>query len=441
VRGVAGRDVTAELALDLASAAARVIVLGGEFGGRRPRAVVGADSRISGDYLAAAVAAGLASSGVDVLLVGVLPTPGLAYLTATEDIDLGVMLSASHNPMADNGIKFFARGGFKLPDQVEDSIEALVGKPWDRPTGEGVGRVRTDHLAVLAYADHLVATAPGKLEGLKVVLDCANGAASEVGPEAFRTLGAEVVVTAAAPNGLNINDGVGSTHPEALQAAVVAEGADLGFAFDGDADRCLAVDHAGALVSGDAIMGVLALALRARGALERDTLVTTVMSNIGLHKAMAERGIETVVTDVGDRYVLEAMLRGGFALGGEQSGHVIMTEFGTTGDGVLTAIQVASQVAVTGCRLRELAAAVPSFPQVLINVPGVDKARAAADPELRAAVERASARLGDTGRVLLRPSGTEPLVRVMVEAATHDTAQEVADGLAAAVRERAALAG
>jgi len=310
VRGVAGRDITAELAVDLASAAAHVLGMTGAFADHRPSALVGTDSRISGGYLAAAVCAGLASAGLDVIDIGVLPTPGLAYLTATEDVDLGVMLSASHNPMPDNGIKFFARGGFKLPDQVEDSIEDMLGKPWDRPTGEGVGRVRTDHLAVLAYADHLVATAPGKLDGLKVVLDCANGAASEVGPEAFRTLGAEVVVTAAAPNGLNINDGVGSTHPEALQAAVVAEGADLGFAFDGDADRCLAVDHAGALVSGDAIMGVLALALRARGALERDTLVTTVMSNIGLHKAMAERGIETVVTDVGDR------------LGGEQSGHI-----------------------------------------------------------------------------------------------------------------------
>ncbi|MDR3202951.1 MAG: phosphoglucosamine mutase [Bifidobacteriaceae bacterium] len=438
VRGLVGRDITAELALGLAGAAARVLAKAGAFGDRRPRAVVGADSRISGDMLTAAVSAGLAGAGVDVLDVGVLPTPGLAHLTATEDVDLGVMLSASHNPMEDNGIKFFARGGYKLPDHVEDAIEAQLEEPWERPTGAAVGRIRADHLSALAYVDHLVATAPVRLDGLRVVLDCANGAASEVGPEVFRRLGAGVTVTASAPDGTNINVGVGSTHPAGLQAAVVADGADLGFAFDGDADRCLAVDHAGALVDGDQIMGILAVALRERDALVGQTLVTTVMSNIGLHRAMEGHGIALKVTDVGDRYVLEEMLRGGHNLGGEQSGHVIMTEFGTTGDGVLTALQIAARTQLCGRPLAELAAVVPVFPQVLVNVPDVDKSRAETDPELAAAVAEAEARLGLTGRVLLRPSGTEPLVRVMVEAATAAEARAEAHALAAVVRARLA---
>ncbi|MDR1426779.1 MAG: phosphoglucosamine mutase [Bifidobacteriaceae bacterium] len=439
VRGLAGREVTAELALNLAAAAARVLGGSRPNGTGRPRALIGNDSRISGGYLAAAVAAGLAGAGVDVLDVGTLPTPGLAYLAATEDVDVAVMLSASHNPMPDNGIKFFARGGFKLPDDVEDLIEATCGEIWDRPTGEGVGRIRSDSLAPLAYVEHLVGTAPVPLKGLRIVLDCANGAASEVAPEVMRRLGVDVVPFACCPDGLNINAGVGSTHPEALRQAVVKETADMGFAFDGDADRCLAVDSAGALVDGDRIMAILALAMKARGALAKDTLVATVMSNCALARAMETAGIELRTTDVGDRYVLEEILAGGFTLGGEQSGHIIMTEFGTTGDGVLTAVQIAAQVAATGRPLSELAAVVQPLPQVLVNVPDVDKYRVDEDSGVARAVNSARRRLGDDGRILLRCSGTEPLVRVMVEAPTHELASEVAAHLATVVRERLAL--
>jgi phosphoglucosamine mutase len=436
VRGLAGREITAELALDLAAAAARVL------GGSRPtgtggaRALIGNDSRISGGYLAAAVAAGLAGAGVDVLDVGTLPTPGLAYLAATQDVDLAVMLSASHNPMPDNGIKFFARGGYKLPDGVENLIETTLGEPWERPTGPSVGRIWTDQLAPLAYVEHLVGAARAPLKGLRIALDCANGAASEVAPEVMRRLGAHVIPFACNPDGLNINDGVGSTHPEGLRRAVVEESADLGFAFDGDADRCLAVDAAGNLVDGDRLMAILAIALKERGALAHDTLVGTVMSNLGLHQAMGKVGIAFKTTDVGDRYVLAEMQAGGYSLGGEQSGHIIMTEYSTTGDGVLTAVQIASRVAQTGQPLAELASVVQVLPQVLINVPDVDKARAETDVGVVQAVAAARARLGTGGRVLLRPSGTEPLVRVMVEAATHETAIDVAGTLAAIVRQR-----
>jgi phosphoglucosamine mutase len=349
------------------------------------------------------------------------------------------MLSASHNPMPDNGIKFFARGGFKLPDDVEDRIAGLIGQPWERPTGGEVGRIGADHLAPLAYVEHLVGSAQTRLDGLRIVLDCANGAASEVAPEVMRQLGALTVPIACTPSGLNINDGVGSTHPEALRRAVVAEGADMGFAFDGDADRCLAVDGTGRLVDGDTIMAVLAIAMKARGMLARDTVVATVMSNLAFHHAMRAAGIEVVATDVGDRYVLEAMLAGGFTLGGEQSGHVIMTEFGTTGDGVLTAVQLACQVALSGRPLADLASVLSPLPQVLVNVPHVDRSRAHTDDGVARAVADAVRLLGDAGRILLRPSGTEPLVRVMVEAATDELASEVAASLAATVRERLAL--
>jgi len=440
VRGRANRDVTAELALDLSTAAAHVLAASGAFAGHRPRAVVGRDPRISGDFLSAAVCAGLASSGVDVIDVGVLPTPGVAHLTATLDVDLGVVLSASHNPMPDNGIKFFSRGGHKLPDEVEDAIESRLGETWDRPTGADVGRISVDTGAVGgAYVEHLINSVPHSLAGLRIAVDCANGAASEVGPVALRGAGAEVIVINAAPDGRNINEGCGSTHPEVLQAAVVAAGADLGVAFDGDADRCLAVDHTGALVDGDQIMGVLALAMRARGTLAADTLVTTVMSNLGLRLAMRAAGIVTVETAVGDRYVLEEMRGGGYSLGGEQSGHVIMSEFSTTGDGVLTALHLAAEVAASGRRLADLAGTVKRLPQVLVNVPGVDRTRTASDDGVRAAVARAEADLGETGRVLLRPSGTEPLVRVMVEASTPTLARQVADSLADVVRERLSL--
>ncbi|QGQ18692.1 phosphoglucosamine mutase [Cellulomonas sp. JZ18] len=439
VRGLANRDVTAELALDVSVAAAHVLASRGAFEGHRPRAVVGRDPRASGEFLSAAVAAGLASAGVDVDMVGVLPTPAVAYLTGARGVDLGVVLSASHNPMPDNGIKFLARGGHKLEDDVERAIEARIGEDWERPVGADVGRIRVDiGLAGQQYVEHLVSTIGTRLDGLRIVVDCANGAASEVGPAALREAGADVVVINASPDGRNINEDAGSTHPEPLQAAVVAAHADLGVAFDGDADRCLAVDAEGRLVDGDQIMGVLAIALRDRGALPHDTLVTTVMSNLGLRLAMQAAGIATVETAVGDRYVLEAMRAGGYGLGGEQSGHIILADHATTGDGVLTALHLAAQVAATGRSLHELASVVRRLPQTLVNVAGVDRARTD-DGVLQEAVAAAEKSLGETGRVLLRPSGTEPLVRVMVEAGTQDEADRVAHELADVVRERLAL--
>ncbi|MBX9244390.1 phosphoglucosamine mutase [Actinotalea ferrariae] len=442
VRGVANRDVTAELALDVSVAAAHVLGSTGAFEGHRPRAVIGRDPRASGEFLSAAVAAGLASAGVDVVNVGVLPTPAVAHLTGALGVDLGVMLSASHNPMPDNGIKFFARGGQKLPDDVEDAIEARMREDWERPVGAAVGRITMDGASGSLYVDHLVSTLPGgadSLTGLRIAVDCANGAASEVGPAALRAAGADVVVINASPDGRNINEKCGSTHPEQLQAAVVAAGADLGVAFDGDADRCLAVDHTGALVDGDQIMGILAVALRERGELAQDTLVITVMSNLGLQLAMGEAGITTVQTGVGDRYVLEAMRKGAFSLGGEQSGHLIMAAHATTGDGTLTALQLAARVAGTGRSLADLASSVPRLPQVLLNVKGVDRTRAGSDEGVLSAVGEAERELGSSGRVLLRPSGTEPVVRVMVEAADQDHADRVAQRLADVVRERLAL--
>jgi phosphoglucosamine mutase len=439
VRGLANRDVTAELALDLGVAAAHVLGEVGQFTGHRPQAVVGRDTRVSGEMLSAAVSAGLASAGIDVVDVGVLPTPAVAGLVVDTGADLGVMLSASHNPMPDNGIKFFAKGGHKLPDEVEDAIERRVGEEWERPTGVGVGRVRRFPDATDRYVDRLLATLPHRLDGLRVVVDCAHGAASVVSPKALRAAGAEVVVIGAEPDGFNINDGCGSTHLARLRDAVVTYEADAGIAHDGDADRCLAVDHLGRDVDGDQIMAILALAFRERGALRDDTLVATVMSNLGLRLAMERENVRTVQTAVGDRYVLEEMRRGGYSLGGEQSGHVVMSEFATTGDGVLTGLHLLSRVAQTGHRLADLAAVMQRLPQVLVNVRGVDKARAVTDKVLATAVAKAEAELEGCGRVLLRPSGTEPLVRVMVEALAAEQARAVADGLAAVVRERLVL--
>ncbi|HET8604441.1 MAG TPA: phosphoglucosamine mutase [Marmoricola sp.] len=439
VRGLANGHLTAELALDLSVSAAHVLAERGTFAGHRPLAVVGRDTRISGQFLEAAVVAGLASAGVDVLLLGELPTPGVAWLTGSLGADLGVVLSASHNPMPDNGIKFLARGGVKLDDAVEVAIEQRLREPWERPTGGDVGRVRAHLSAVSDYAAHLVSTVRHRSERpLRVVLDCAHGAASVVGPQALRAAGVEVVAIDDQPDGLNINDGCGSTHLEVLQEAVVHHGADLGFALDGDADRCLAVDAAGEVVDGDQLMAILALAMREHGELDDDTVVATVMSNLGFVLAMREAGIHVLQTKVGDRYVLEAMNAGGFALGGEQSGHIILKRHATTGDGLLSALQVLDRLAETGKSLADLASVVTRLPQVLVNVPGVDKSRTD-DAALSAAVAEAENELGATGRVLLRPSGTEPLVRVMVEAATADHAQRVADRLAGVVRERLAL--
>lgn len=439
VRGLANGHLTAELALDLSVSAAHVLGEIGTFVGHRPVAVVGRDTRISGQFLESAVVAGLASAGVDVLLLGEIPTPGVAYLTSSLGADLGVMLSASHNAMPDNGIKFLARGGVKLDDTIEDAIEARLREPWDRPIGGDVGRVSTHATAIAEYAAHLDGTINQSLAGLTVVLDCAHGAASVAGPTALREAGARVIAICAEPNGLNINDGCGSTHLEVLQAAVLEHGADAGFALDGDADRCLAVDATGAVVDGDQILAILAIAMREQGRLSADTVVATVMSNLGFVHAMKAAGITVEQTAVGDRYVLEAMAASGFTLGGEQSGHVIMSEYATTGDGILTALQVLDRMVATGSSLADLAGVMTRLPQVLVNVPGVDKARTHADDALAAAVAEAAAELGETGRILLRPSGTEPLVRVMVEAASADQARTIADRLADVVRERLAL--
>ncbi|MFI6419922.1 phosphoglucosamine mutase [Streptomyces sp. NPDC050842] len=439
VRGVANADLTAELALGLSVAAAHVLAEAGTFEGHRPTAVVGRDPRASGEFLEAAVVAGLASAGVDVLRVGVLPTPAVAHLTGVLGADLGVMLSASHNAMPDNGIKFFARGGHKLADDLEDRIESVyeehrTGAPWARPTGAGVGRVRDYDEGFETYVSHLLTVLPNRLDGLKVVLDEAHGAASHVSPEAFTRAGAQVVTIGAEPDGLNINDGCGSTHLGLLRAAVVEHGADLGIAHDGDADRCLAVDAAGNEVDGDQILAVLALAMREAGTLRGDTVVATVMSNLGFKLAMDREGLNLVQTAVGDRYVLESMKEHGYALGGEQSGHVIVLDHATTGDGTLTGLMLAARIAATGKSLAELVGVMERLPQILINVPDVDKSRVKTSGDLAAAVTAAETELGATGRVLLRPSGTEPLVRVMVEAADIEQARAVAQRLADVVK-------
>ncbi|MEW2133425.1 phosphoglucosamine mutase [Streptomyces sp. NPDC005435] len=439
VRGVANADLTAEMALGLSVAAAHVLAEAGTFAGHRPKAVVGRDPRASGEFLEAAVVAGLASAGVDVLCVGVLPTPAVAHLTGALGADLGVMLSASHNAMPDNGVKFFARGGHKLADELEDRIEAVYeshrhGEPWERPTGAGVGRVRTYDEGFETYVAHLLSVLPNRLDGLKIVLDEAHGAAAGVSPAVFTRAGATIITIGAEPDGLNINDGCGSTHLGPLKAAVIEHGADFGIAHDGDADRCLAVDHTGEEVDGDQILSVLALALRERSELRSDTVVATVMSNLGFKLAMERAGIRLVQTAVGDRYVLEEMKQHGYALGGEQSGHVIVLDHATTGDGTLTGLLLAARVAETGRTLRELASVMERLPQILINVPDVDKSRVQTSADLAAAVGEAERELGQTGRVLLRPSGTEPLVRVMVEAADIDQARSVAGRLADAVK-------
>jgi phosphoglucosamine mutase len=456
VRGVANVDLTAELALGVAASAVRILhtrAAGQESG--RPTVVVGRDTRPSGEFLEAAVVAGLASAGADVVRLGVVPTPAVAFAVAESGAALGVMLSASHNPMPDNGIKLFGAGGFKLPDEVEDAIEAdlaasMSGGSRDRPVGDGVGRVHDDagyssggsgpsrgrrasdqSALVDRYVDHLLAALPARLDGLHVVVDCAQGAASELAPRVLRAAGATVTALFADGHGELINDGCGATHMERLQAAVLETGADVGIAHDGDADRCLAVDAAGEIVDGDQILALLAVALRDRGRLPESTVVATVMSNLGFRHAMRDAGIVVRETPVGDRYVLEEMRSGGWVLGGEQSGHVVFLDFATTGDGLLTALNVLGQMATTGRSLADLAARMTRLPQVLINV-RTDRSAASA-PGVLDAVASAERELGDDGRVLLRPSGTEPLVRVMVEAASEQVARRVAEQLAGIV--------
>lgn len=441
VRGLANGLLTAELATNLGVAAAQVLGERGEFSSHksdRPFAIVGRDPRASGEFLQSAISAGLASAGVDVIDVGILPTPAVAFLTDLTGADLGVMLSASHNAMPDNGIKFFARGGVKLDDAIEDAIEVHLDVVNELPTGAGVGRIRSEHNLVEKYLHHLNASISNSLEGLTVVVDGANGSASLVGPEALRRAGAQVISIHCEPNGLNINENCGSTHMDDLFAAVVKHGADLGIAHDGDADRCLAVDADGNFVDGDQILAILASGRKSRGALVGNTVVATVMSNLGFNIAMKELEIEVIAAAVGDRYVLEEMRTGGFTIGGEQSGHVVLSEYATTGDGVLTALHLMSEMKATGKSMAELAAIVNRLPQVLINVPNVDKS-AVSKSAISEAVAKLEQELGSTGRILLRPSGTEPLIRVMVEAATADQAQKVAQELADVVATHCAL--
>jgi phosphoglucosamine mutase len=431
VRGRANADLTPELALSVARAAAGV--LADRDGTTRPVAVVGRDPRASGEMLEAAVVAGLASAGAQVLRAGVLPTPAIAHLTAHTGADLGVMISASHNPMPDNGIKLFSRGGHKLPDAVEAAIEQAVTAgeaDGPRPTGAEIGRVSDLTDAGAVYVEHLLSTLERPLSGLTLVVDCAHGAAAVCAPEVYRRAGATVHVIGGEPDGWNINDGIGSTHLGPLTEAVRAHRADLGIAHDGDADRCLAVTAEGDVVDGDAILAVCALGLHEHGRLTGDTVVATVMSNLGFHHTMRDAGIAVHTTAVGDRYVLEALRAQGLSLGGEQSGHLVFLDHATTGDGLLTGLSLLSRMAGTGSSLAELASVLQRLPQVLVNVPVRDRLAVVESDEVAAAVNHCEAELGDDGRVLLRPSGTEQLVRVMVEAPTQERADAIARRLA-----------
>lgn len=435
VRGLANEALTAPLALKLGQAAATVLTQNKRSEQRRPTAIIGRDPRVSGEMLAAAMAAGMASKGVDVLRVGVIPTPGLAFLTDDYGADIGVMISASHNPMPDNGIKFFSAGGKKLADAVEDEIErSMENLEEGGPTGTGIGRIIEESPdAHERYLEHLAESVTTPLNGIKVVVDCANGAASKIAPAAYAVAGAEVVPIFNEPNAYNINDNSGSTHIEQIQKAVVEHGADLGLAHDGDADRCLAVDAEGNVVDGDQIMAVLALGMKEKSSLRENTLVATVMSNLGLKLAMQQEGIEVRETKVGDRYVLEELNAGEFSLGGEQSGHIVVPSRATTGDGTLSGLLIMERMAETGKTLKELASVMTVLPQVLINVPVSDKSLILDDQTVKDAIAEAEAELGGDGRVLLRPSGTEELFRVMVEAAEKEHARKVAGRLAAVV--------
>ena len=433
VRGVAGVDLTAELAFNLSTAAASVLADLGEFAGHRPTAIVGQDSRASGQYLEEAICRGLSSAGIDVYRVGILPTPAISFLVKDRGADLGVMISASHNPASDNGIKFFDRTGSKLADQIEAKIESVLGKTV--VSTNGAGRIIEDLEAKESYIKNLLKSLDGNLSGIKVVVDCANGAASFVAPDVLKRAGAEVIAISASPNGLNINDNCGSTHLENLIEAVKSQGADIGIAHDGDADRVLAIDDKGSVIDGDFILGILAQDME----LPTKTVVGTVMTNLGLIKALEEKGIKFIATAVGDRYVLEEMLAGGHVLGGEQSGHIIISKYANTGDGLLTALQLISKLKKSGKSASELASFMKRYPQVLINVSGVAKEKLASSQVIAKAVSDTQQRLADKGRVLLRASGTEALIRVMIEAQDLSLAQELASELATLVKSELSL--
>jgi phosphoglucosamine mutase len=434
IRGVANAGLDPELAFRIGRAAGAV--LRGAVGSE-PRVFIGRDTRVSGPMLEAALAAGLCSTGVSVDLGGVLPSPAVAHLTRLRGAASGVVISASHNPVEDNGIKFFGADGFKLPDAREDAIEALLDRAdLPRPSGIDVGTIHSVSDGVDRYLEHLRAMAVGRLDGIRIVVDCAYGAASTVAPGLWETLGATTLLLHAESDGTRINVNCGSTHLDQVRASVRAHGADLGVAYDGDADRMLAVDERGEVVDGDAIIGICALDRHQRGELPGATVVATVMSNAGLERALGEVGIRLDRTKVGDRYVLERMLAVGAVMGGEQSGHVIFLDRSTTGDGLVTGIELTNVMVRTGRRLSELRAFVPRFPQVLRNVRVDDRENATASVEVRGAVEAAEARLAGRGRILVRASGTEPLMRVMVEAEAQDEAEAVAAEIATVIAER-----
>ncbi|AEF93183.1 phosphoglucosamine mutase [Desulfotomaculum nigrificans CO-1-SRB] len=429
VRGVANTELTAELAFQLGRAGGYVLTKQGH----PKKVVIGRDTRISGDMLEAALVAGICSVGVDVYKVGVLPTPAIAFLTRKLGAGAGVVISASHNPVADNGIKFFGPSGYKLPDELESRIEKLVlegGEELPKPTGGDLGRTYTIEDAQDQYVAYAKSTINTDLQGLKVVVDCANGAAYQVAPRVLSELGAEVIPICHRPDGVNINADCGSTHPEKLMEAVVEHGADLGLAHDGDADRVLAVDSNGKLVDGDHIMVICAKHLKARGKLRKNTVAVTVMSNLGLHKALEKSDIEVVETKVGDRYVLEKLLETGARFGGEQSGHIIFLEHNTTGDGIITALQLLSVIKETGRSLADLAGQMEQYPQILKNVRVTDKKMIMNSPILTEAIRRFERDLAGQGRILVRPSGTEPLVRIMVEGKDMEQLQSIVDKMA-----------
>lgn len=437
VRGVANTELTPELAFKIGRCGGYVLTREAH----KPKVLIGMDTRVSGTMLEAALAAGLTSIGADVIRLGVVSTPAVAYLTRTSGCDAGVMISASHNPVEDNGIKFFGRDGFKLLDETELEIERLLDAEVDtlpRPTGGELGSIENDTAASERYVDFVKSTvdAGTTLAGMRVVLDCANGAAYELAPRIFRELGAEVVLMGAQPDGRNINAGCGSTHPEGLQAAVVAHGAHIGLAFDGDADRLIAVDEAGAEVDGDYILSICGDAMNRAGKLAHSTIVTTVMANIGFFKGIKSVGLQAAKTAVGDRYVMEEMRRGGFNLGGEQSGHVIFLDYGTTGDGILTGVHLLQTLVQSGRKLSELKQIMRKFPQVLVNVRVADKSKLDGNVEVERAIHEVEEQLGDNGRVLVRPSGTESLIRVMAEGPDKQQVEAYVSSIVKVVEEQ-----
>ncbi|NLO83265.1 MAG: phosphoglucosamine mutase [Clostridiales bacterium] len=438
VRGIANKDLSFELAFNLGKAGAYILSKGKS----RPRILIGKDTRASGDMLESALVAGICCAGGEALIAGVITTPAVAYLTRHYGVDAGVVISASHNPMEYNGIKFFDSNGYKLPDEIEDEIEAVIsGKiaaEIPAPIGAGIGRKVCVPNAIQDYISFLKSTINVDLNGLKIALDCANGAAYKVAPLVFSQLGAEVQAIHNTPDGNNINETCGSTHPEKLQRFVLEIEADVGLAFDGDADRLIAVDETGKLVDGDQIMVICGLDMKRRGMLKRDTVVGTVMSNIGVDIALKKAGCNLVRTKVGDRYVLEEMLKNGYSFGGEQSGHIIFLDHGTTGDGLLTALQLLSVIRREARKLSELASIMPRFPQVLINakVDPAKKDRYTEDPVIMEEIKRIEEMFNHEGRVLIRPSGTEPLIRVMIEGAEQREIEECAARLARLIEQR-----